>query len=384
MNTIVIIGTGLAGYNLAKEIRKYDKEVPLTLITADGGESYSKPMLSNALSKGKTAEQLILNTAEKMAVQLNAAIYTHTHVRAIDKNNRVVKTDSGEFNFNKLVLAVGASQRKPPVSGDAVADVLSINDLDDYRNFQEKLEAAKAVAIIGAGLIGCEFANDLLAANKKIVVIGSSSSPLDRLLLPEIGGLLKTCLEEKGVEWKLGLRTGSVDFAKHSSYRYTLSLSNEESIGADLVLSATGLLPNIEIASQAGISINKGIIVDHYLATNLTDVYALGDCIEIDGMLMPYVLPLMNAARALAKTLTGSKTKVRYPAMPVVVKTPAYPIVVSPPKANAVGEWQLEIELSGARALFRDNTGKLLGFILTDKKLSEKQELSKQLPAVLE
>jgi len=149
-------------------------------------------------------------------------------------------------------------------------------------------------------------------------------------------------------------------------------------------LSATGLLPNIELARQAGISVNKGIAVDHYLATNVADVYALGDCIEIDGMLMPYVLPLMNAARALAKTLAGEKTKVSYPAMPVVIKTPAYPIVVSPPKADAAGDWQVEIDSSGARALFRGDKGNLEGFILTDKKLGEKQELTKKLPAVLD
>ena len=384
MNSITIIGTGLAGYNLAKEIRKHDKSIPLTMITADGGESYSKPMLSNALSKGKTAEQLVLSNAEKIASQINAKILTRTYVKSINTEKRIIESDNGEFSFSSLVLAIGASQRRPPISGDATGSVITVNDLDDYRQFQKALEDVNTVAIIGAGLIGCEFANDLLSLNKKVIVIGSSASPLDRLLLPEIGQLLQAKFQEEGIEWRLGVRAESVNLEKELPCRYSLSLSNNTKIGADLVVSATGLMPNTELAANAGVMVNKGILVDRFLETNVDGVYAIGDCIEIHGMVLPYVLPIMNCARALAKTLSGNKTQVTYPAMPVVVKTPAYPIVVAPPDDKAAGKWHLEIDSSGAKALYLNDQQNLEGFILTDKKVSEKQELTKRLPMVLE
>jgi len=384
MSSITIIGTGLAGYNLAKEIRKLDKDVSITMVTADDGESYSKPMLSNALSKGKSADQLILSDAQKMQLQLNAIIHTRTVVEAIDTDHHLLKTSKGEIVFDKLVLAVGASQRTLPIKGSGAQSILSVNDLDDYRAFQEHLLAANTVAIIGAGLIGCEFANDLLAINKKVIIIGSSKTPLDRLLLPEIGEQLKERFQSQGVHWQLGVTAQSVEISNVPDHKYTITLSDGHKLDADLVFSAVGLIPNTKLAEQAGIVVNRGIVVNKILETSVNGIYALGDCMEINGLLLPYVLPIMNCARALAKTLSGEQTEIKYPAMPVVVKTPSYPIVVSPPAENVHGNWQLEIDAHGARALFTSSDNQLQGFVLTDQKISEKQSLTKQLPAVLD
>jgi rubredoxin-NAD+ reductase len=380
MHPVVIIGTGLAGYNLAKEIRKLDRDIPLHLITADGGESYSKPMLSNALAKGKSASQLVLSTAEQMAAQLAATIYTHARVESIDPQTRIINTTSGDVHYSKLVLAVGASQIEPPLRGDAVDTVYSVNDLDDYAKFREALHNANHIGVIGPGLIGCEFANDLAAANKQVTVIGPSATPLDRLLPPEVGELLMRELEKAGVTWRLGVTATEVNKANGG---FQITLSDASHLQVDLVLSAVGLRPNLELASNTGMAVNRGIVVDRMLQTSLHDIYALGDCIELQGMVLPFVLPLMNSARTLAKTLTGNPTEISYPAMPVVVKTPAHPVVVSPPAADSDGEWQIELEDSGARALYRAKDGSLLGFVLTGDKVEEKPALSKELPAVL-
>lgn len=383
MNSITIIGSGLAGYNLAKEVRKLNKEVSLTIITADGGESYSKPMLSNALSKGKTAQQLVISEAEKMAVQLNARIHTRTIVKAIDPEKRMLETDNGSVNYETLVLATGATQNKLPITGNAADTLISINSLDDYAKFQQQLEQANKVVIIGAGLIGCEFANDLVAINKDVTVVGSADFPLDRLLLPEIGEQLKEKLQEQGVNWRTGVMASAIDVSVEAG-RYTVTLSDGSSLNADLVISATGLLPDVTLAKQANLDVNRGVIVNQYLETSVEGIYALGDCIEINSMVLAYVLPIMNCARALAKTLTGDKTRVSYPAMPVVVKTPAYPMVISLPSADSQGQWQLESDASGIKAVFIGTDQQLKGFILTDQKLSEKQSLTKQLPAIFE
>jgi len=384
MNDITIIGTGLAGYNLAKEIRKLDKSTGITLITADRGESYSKPVLSNTLSRGKSVDQLVLSTASEMAEQLSATIKTETVVNAIDIHQRVIETSKGNFSFDKLVLATGAHQRKPPVEGNAVDAILTVNNLDDYRQFQDHISSVRHVAIIGSGLIGCEFANDLLAIDREVTVIGSAQYPLDRLLLPEIGEQLRDVFERKGINWQLGARVSAVSKSDSTGSGYSIQMSNGSVVEADLVLSATGLFPNISLAEKAGLSINRGVVVDRYLETSEKDIYALGDCMEVEGMLLPYILPIMHCSRTLSRTLTGEKTRLRYPAMPVVVKTPDYPVVVSLPAENINGDWQLELDSQGAKALYVDTTGKLNGFILTGDKLSEKQALTKQLPAMLE
>ena len=154
-------------------------------------------------------------------------------------------------------------------------------------------------------------------------------------------------------------------------------------IEVDVVLSAIGLKPNIEIAKDAGIDINKGIVVNQHLETNRKNIFALGDCAEVTGLFLPYVMPLMNSARALAKTLNGEATEVKYPAMPVLVKTPSCSVVVASPASDVDGEWVIKQDEQGVHAQYFDKEGKLQGFALVGKAVEDKQSLTKELPAVL-
>jgi rubredoxin-NAD+ reductase len=160
-----------------------------------------------------------------------------------------------------------------------------------------------------------------------------------------------------------------------------MTLSDGAEVATDVALSATGLIPKTELATRAGIAINRGIVADRYLNTSAEDIFALGDCAEINGTLMPFVMPLMNQARALAKTLAGDRTAVVYPAMPVVVKTPSYPIVVAPPAPGSQGVWKHEPIAGGIRSLFVGANDSLLGFALGGAATAEKTVLSKTLPA---
>lgn len=381
MSPIVIIGAGLAGYTLAKEIRKLDKHTQMHIISLDDGHFYSKPMLSNALSKNKNADGLVTTTASEMAVQLNATIWSNSRVNAIDTRMRTVTTDEQTLTYEKLVLAVGASQIKPPLKGNAANEVVNVNNLQDYARFRALLEDANQVAILGPGLIGCEFANDIINTGRGVTVIGPGNTPLDRLLPPKAGRALQDKLAQLGVTWRLDVTADSVD---QKNGGYDITLSDGDTIRADLVLSAVGLKPNVELAQSAGLQVNRGIVVNRFLQTSISDIYALGDCAEIEGMVLPFVLPIMHSARALAQTLSGNPTKLKLPAMPVVVKTPAHSIVVSSPPVNADGEWYVTVEEGGVRALFQDAEQKLLGYVLTGAAVDDKQKLTKQLPPVLE
>ena len=378
---IVIVGSGLAGYTLIREIRKLDKTISITLITEEPGYFYSKPMLSTALAGNKEAAQLISSSADAMATQLEITIFSETQVSAIDTAKQTVHTNKGDITYNKLVLALGADQIRLPLEGNAAQEVLSVNDLEDYAKFRAALAGKKRVAILGAGLIGCEFANDLVLGGYQVDVIDLAPQALGRLL-PEVAAqALQNKLSEAGVRWHFSTTVQSVN---HQDHAIEVRLANGNLIECDVVLSAIGLKPRITLAKTAGIETGLGITVNRELETSTPNIYSLGDCAEVDGLVLPYVMPIMQAARALAVTLTGHPTALTYPAMPVMVKTPALPTVVSPPAKGADGQWKINAIEGGVEARFESADGKLLGFALLGTATSQRAALTKELPPILQ
>lgn len=374
---IVIVGTGLAGYTLAREIRKRDSQIPLCLITRDDGVFYSKPMLSNALGKHKTADDLVSASVDQMRMDLAAEIVVHTTVKAIDIKHQRLELDNGRvLDYGQLVLAVGAQPIAPPLQGDAVDSVCTVNSLEDYRRFRQRITGKHSIAIIGPGLIGCEFANDLIHAGYEVHVIGPNAWPLESLLPAGAGEALQRALGAIGVHWHLQCTVQQVNAAGN---QFKVVLDNRRQLEVDVVMSAIGLRANNTLAQTAGLQLNRGIVVDRMLKTSCARVYAMGDCAEVGGMVLPFVMPLMQQARALAATLTGNVTAVTYPAMPILVKTTSYPVVVSPPSATAQGAWQELAVDGGIKALFKADD-RLLGFALTGTAVTEKQALTKLLP----
>ena len=178
----------------------------------------------------------------------------------------------------------------------------------------------------------------------------------------------------------VNLRVARVD---HEADGYRLTDSQGDTHYADLVLSAVGLKPITELAAAAGLAVGRGIITNRLLQTSDEDIYALGDGAEIAGFNLPFVLPIMRQAKALAATLAGSPTELAYPAMPVVVKTPACPTVVCPPPPGAAGNWQEDVSASGVRAVFSDSDGRALGFALLGAATAEKASLAAAMPMLL-
>ena len=378
MDPVVIIGSGLAGYTLARELRKLDQARPLMILSRDEASFYSKPMLSNALASGRSAAQIATASAEQMAAQLNAQILAGTSVEAVDTANRSLRANGKTIGYAKLVLALGADPIELPLAGDAGHLVLRVNDLAGYARFRAAIDGKKTVALLGAGLIGCEFANDLVAAGYEVHAVDPAKRPLGRLLPETAAEQLQHALTAAGVVWHFGTTAQAV---WRTATGVRIDLGDGTRIEADAVLSAIGLRPRTQLAQSAGIKTNRGIVTDRLLQTSAADVYALGDCAEVDGQTLPFVLPLMQAARALAKTLSGAATPVSYPAMPVVVKTPALPVTVCPPPA-VPGSWKLDQPEGGVEARFEGDDGRLLGFALTGSATARKQALTKLVPAV--
>lgn len=376
---IVIVGTGLSGYSLAKEIRKQDKDTPIVMVTADDGYSYSKPMLSTGFTKGKEADELAQASAEAMVEQLNLQLRTYTTVTGIDPDAHELVLGDERLGYSKLVLAWGADVIRLSIAGDGHERVFSINDLMDYRAFRKALKGKKRVAIMGAGLIGCEFANDLRNGDVDVDVIAPSDALMPGLLPPAAAEAVRDGLEGLGVRFHLET---VVEHIANNGNGVRLTLANGEELESDLVISAVGLRPRTELAAAAGLETQRGIVVNRALETSVPDVYALGDCAEVDGHVLLYVLPLMACARALAKTLVSERTEVKYGTMPVMVKTPCCPTAVCPPPANVSGSWEVDADGQDVRALFKSESGEVLGFAVTGGYAMEKQALSKEVPPI--
>ncbi len=385
---LVIVGAGLAAWTVVRELRKLDAQRSIVMLSSDSADFYAKPTLSNALAQKRSAAQLITTPAAKMAETLQVQLLPHTQVRSLNTLARTLSYDdaagqSRSLGYGDLVLATGADPIRLPMAGSAAAQVQSINHLEDLASFHEALGAApQTVLVIGAGLIGCEFANDLLIGGYGVHVVDPSPRPLALLLPAGAGEQLQAALQAQGVAWHLGTTVQSLD-AHAPSGRLQAVLADGSSLQVDAVLSAVGLRANAALASAAGIVCERGIVVDAHLQTSAAHVYALGDCAQYasaGGRVLPYVMPIMNAAKALAATLAGQPTELVFPLMPVAVKTPALPIVVAAPHPNLSGQWTqdagVEPEAGGAWR-FVDEAGQQRGFVLTGKQSSRRMELAK-------
>jgi rubredoxin-NAD+ reductase len=384
MKPIIIVGAGMAAYTIARELRKLDKAVPLLIITADNGGFYSKPMLSNAFAQKKLAAQLVTQSAVQMGEQLSANIMTGVRVENIDVAAKKVITGAGAFDYEKLVLAVGAQPIRLQIAGDAAQEVMSVNHIEDYATFRASLlpqqRDASRVAILGAGLIGCEFADDLAAHGHAVTLIDPNSLPLSALAAPALSQGLHAALTARGIDFRLGTTAASVD---RDGAGLTVTLANGGTVPVDVVLSAVGLRPDLRLAQAAQLKTDRGIMIDVYGKTSADDVYALGDCAEYSldsegrSSPLPYIAPLMSAGRAIAKTLLGEATPIDMKDAPVIVKTPSYPLALVPPPRHAVAAGRWETEQDGERTIARfiDSDGKLAGFGVAPQEAKTRQAL---------
>jgi rubredoxin---NAD+ reductase len=414
MNPIIIVGAGLAGWTTVREFRKLDASTPVLMVTAYSGDFYAKPTLSNAFAQKKSPDQLVVTAASKMTETQNISLLAHTRVLSFDPYVKTITVEKdgvkSSLDFSSLVLATGALPIRVPLAGDAAAQVLSVNSLNDFKNLylalnREKNDASRRidclnsyennsekssekntenipikVVIMGAGLIGCEFANDLINAGFAVTVADPASRPLAALLPGAASEQLRQALQDLGVEWHFGTSVQAVDHAeKELESALQVTLTNGQTMAADVVLSAIGLRADTTLAVAAGLACERGIKVDAALQTSAPNVYALGDSAQYasaGNVTLPYVMPIMNAARALAQTLADKKTDVVFPVMPVAVKTPALPLMIAPPAMGSAGQWT---STEANVWQFVNDQGLPLGFVLAGAQTSKRAEMVKSL-----
>lgn len=349
--SLVIVGSGLGGYLLVKELREQGYSDKVTVVTADDGAFYSKPQISNALAQNKSADDLVNISPEDMRLKYNIELVSNTVVEKINTKEKSINANDKQIPYDKCVLALGA--KSVTASWDNLA--YKINNLEDYRKFRQVLEPGKVIAIIGSGLVGCELAADLVVAGYKVHLFSIDKEPMARMLPEECGNYLRQQLIASGINWHY------IDKFSVSKVKDKLLINSE--ISADILISALGIKPNTDLAKAAGLDVKYGISVDGYCQTSIQDIYAIGDCASVNQKTLAYVAPIRQCVNVLSKVIMQQSTsEIDYPIMPVILKTPMCRTIFVYSEFGK--SWQINREDEGMVAKQFDANSNLCGFVL--------------------
>ncbi|MET3694071.1 FAD-dependent oxidoreductase [Methylobacterium goesingense] len=322
---VVIVGAGIAGWSVAEAIRAEDARVPITLVTACNGDIYHKPELSIALGRGLSPDKLRRETGAAAAARLSLRLMADTVAVGLSPERHSLRTTRGTLAYTHLVLAHGARSALPACLDPALC--WRVNDLAAWSALHAELaRGPRTVAVIGAGMVGCELAEDLARAGHGVTLIGAGMLPLPELLPPAAGRRLLAGLERQGVRYRANsLVTG---LSRRPDGNVTLALSDGEVLDAATLVAATGLATPSRLVRGAGLAFDRGIVVDRAtLRTNRTDIFALGDCISIDGQPCRFIEPVARQAEVIAHAIVGRVHPGYAHAAPVIrLKTRSAPV----------------------------------------------------------
>ena len=373
---IVIIGAGLAGWHVIDAMRAKDKDIPITLITADSGDRYHKPMLTMAISQNKRASDLVRATGADAAEATQVTLLANTQVTDIDAAAQTVQlisalrsdpvyTNYATISYDKLVLAMGAHPIFPKSLPEDL--VWHVNHIERFGQLQEKLATgSQHIAIVGAGMVGTEIAEDLLKAGHQVTLIDLNDAPLSQMLPAKATARIAQAVKSQGINFLGGYLVSGVTRNSEGSNDGKLQVSYEpvalttdsadfeqadathsEILIVDHVIASTGLTVDGKLPTAAGVEFNRrtGIEVDApTLRTTTANIYAIGDCMSINGVACRYVAPLRAQAATIADDILGLEHSGYEHKPPMIrLKNKAISVMVTGvPQAN--GNWQVSSE----------------------------------------
>ncbi|TCK84354.1 FAD-dependent oxidoreductase [Paraburkholderia sp. BL9I2N2] len=327
---VVVVGGGTAGWTAVEALRALDADVPITMVTACEGDRYRKPELSIALSQGKSPELLVSERGRDCARRLKVRLLSNTYAVGLSPALHQLRTTAGTLHYTRLVLAQGARPAMP----DALPPNLCwrINDLAMWSGVQRALAPRPArIAIVGAGLVGCELAEDFARSGHSITVLDVNERPLAALLPEQASQRVLESWANQGIRFMAARSVVSVTLADESvGAERIVQTQHGEALHVDLVLCATGLGTQSYLARVGGLEFKRGIAVNPLtLQTSAPDVYALGDCISIGGEPCRFIEPIAGQAEAIAHSSLGRDHAGYHHQPPVLrVKTRSLPIVM--------------------------------------------------------
>lgn len=272
----VIVGAGQAGSDLATALRQQGYEGDIVMIGDEEVLPYRRPPLSKAyLSDEITQEQLLLKPAATYEKQ-NIDVRTGVSVTAIDKDAHTVTLDSGDtIKYDKLVLATGGHARKLPLPGADKPNVHYVRTIAHINHMKEQFKEGKRLVIIGGGYIGLEAASVGIKKGLNVTLVEALPRLLARVTGPELSDYYARVHSEHGVDIRLG---AGVEALEGGDTVDTVVLSDGTRLPADLVIVGIGLIPNTQLAEDAGLEVDNGVVVDLYTQSSDPDILAIGDC----------------------------------------------------------------------------------------------------------
>jgi nitric oxide reductase FlRd-NAD(+) reductase len=369
-----ISGSGFAARQLVKNLRKLDETLPIRMIADDSCDEYNKPELSHVISLRQSADDLTRMTAAQFAEQYRVVIHSHSRVNRIDAAARRVFCQDQAYSYRRLVLATGAEAVLPNIEGRQL--LLTLNSQQEYRRIESQLRQAKRVLLLGAGLIGTELAMDLARAGKQVTLVDKAASILAALMPAEVSARLQHRLIQLGVE--LVLNSDLLGLYQTTS-GIVATLPRGRTLEVDTAIAAIGLKPDTAMASAAGLATARGIKVDDRLCSSDPSIFALGDCAEINGRILPFLQPIQLSAAVLAKNLLGENARLTLTPMLIKVKTPELPLHLAGQTQRDDLQWQINFDSRGMMAKGWDDQQRLQAFIAGEARMREAFSLLRQL-----
>jgi nitrite reductase (NADH) large subunit len=300
---LVVIGNGMAAARFCEELaQRALGRYAVAVIGQEPQLAYNRVLLSSVLAGEVAASETVLKPASWWRDRGVTLCYG-APVTAVDLTARRVTLDGGnKLDFAKLVFATGSRAIRLPLPGAELPRVLTFRDLADVASISRAAGRGSRVVVIGGGLLGIEAAYGLAKAGAKVTLVHLMDRLMERQLDARAASLLKRAVEAKGIE--VLLDTATARFSGDGRVE-AVEFKDGRSVAADMVVVAVGIRPNAEIAAAAGLSVNRGIIVDDHLATDRPDVFAIGECAEHRDICYGLIAPANEQAHVLAARLAG-------------------------------------------------------------------------------
>ncbi|AMK70978.1 MULTISPECIES: NADPH-nitrite reductase [Bacillus] len=303
---LVLVGNGMAGVRAIEEILSVAKdEFQITIFGAEPHPNYNRILLSKVLQGDTDIKDITLNDWDWYE-ENNIQLYTNETVIKVDTENKTVITDADRIQpYDELILATGSLPFILPIPGADKKGVTAFRDIKDTDTMLTASKQYKKAAVIGGGLLGLEAARGLLNLGMDVSVIHLAPFLMERQLDATAGRLLQNELEKQGMTFLLEKQTEEIVGDDRVE---GLRFKDGTSIEADLVVMAVGIRPNTTLGAESGIPVNRGIIVNDYMQTEIPHIYAVGECAEHRGIAYGLVAPLYEQAKVLAKHICGIET----------------------------------------------------------------------------
>ena len=279
--TFLILGNGAAGISAATAVRERNDTCTIILVSNEDVLGYNRPMLTKSVIAEFDPKQITIHD-EAWYKEYNITNILGKEVSKIDvKEKKAVFTDGEMIKYNKCIYALGAESFIPPIKGRDKRQVVAIRRISDIDKIRELLPETRNVVVIGGGVLGLEAAWELSKAKCKVSVLEMADRLMGRQLDYDGGKFLEGLIKETGIGVKLGVK---IDEILGESSVTGVRINETEIIEADLVIISCGISPNIKVAKEAGINTNRAVIVNEKMETNISDIYACGDCAEYNGI----------------------------------------------------------------------------------------------------